>query len=482
MNPRERILAALLIGLIILGAGGFLGYKLFWQQRQDRLKLLDKLLKEKDEKQARLEQVEADRARLALWRELSLPADPEVARREYEKYLTGLMVRHGFEPGTFSVTPRQLDTKSSPTLANKTPIFTRLTFVVQAHPNMDSLVKMLEDFYRTGLLHEIKTLSILRPLTTTAQSRQGDLDVNMTVEALVVNGADNRAWLLPNVNRRLLDIDLATSLQRGPAGLGMALWAAGPTGPLGPQLLATSGRTYGAIAHKNIFLGRPPNTQDITPEWMAPHFVSLIDITRNDLRTESWLYDRLNGRAVRLRTTVPYETFPFVKDRKAGVVVRGSVARIDDRDLVYRVELNGKDRESHGSTDREAFYRLEKKDVSALLAEKLISPGDEGRVYRVDRGYWASLVADKVIEVPTYDKHSFRILLEREKEAPVEDEEQRNTVELVRGKIVRTEGRDYVVKVDESYHSLHVGQNLDDSLRRPLPGDQVRALKVAAKP
>src|SRR5262249_22830075 len=145
-----------------------------------------------------------------------------------------------------------------------------------ADATMPSLVGVLEEFYKTGLLHEVKSLSVQRQLTNTDPTRANELTVHMTIEALIVTGADKRSYVLPNIDRRLLAAALAAALQHGRTGLGMVLWAAGPSGPAGPGLLANrhsaatpSGeamadmffdtpRNYDAIAYKNVFLGRPP--------------------------------------------------------------------------------------------------------------------------------------------------------------------------------------------------------------------------------
>ena len=64
-----------------------------------------------------------------------------------------------------------------------------------------------------------------------------------------------RAQLLPGVDRRLLALDTVSVLQGGPAALALVPFAAGPTGPLGPHVLAHPPKEYANIAGKNIFTG-----------------------------------------------------------------------------------------------------------------------------------------------------------------------------------------------------------------------------------
>ena len=58
------------------------------------------------------------------------------------------------------------------------------------------LVEFLQGFYHTGLLHQIKTMQVQKPVAAAPQQQAGDLDINMTIEALVVSGAEDRKYLL----------------------------------------------------------------------------------------------------------------------------------------------------------------------------------------------------------------------------------------------------------------------------------------------
>ena len=98
------------------------------------------LKKEEEAKLTRLAEIEKQQAKLAAGSSLSLPGDPDMARLEYEKYLNQLFTRHKIATGR-EITPRNADTKSSPTIGpNKEPIYTKLTFTVQAYATMANLV------------------------------------------------------------------------------------------------------------------------------------------------------------------------------------------------------------------------------------------------------------------------------------------------------------------------------------------------------
>lgn len=343
MSPRERILAMCILAVLVVGASGFLFVQLVLNPMREKDTNIAVLQKDIDTKQTRVRQILADKPRLERLRQLSLPADADLARREYEKYLNDLMRSSSFTAGRYSVTPRPADSKTSPTVGNKVPVYTKLAFAVQAHTNLANLVTMLEGFYKTGLLQQIKNIQIQRPLTTSAGQTPGDLDINFTVEALSLTGASNRTWLLPNVDRRQLALDAVAGLRQAPVGLGMLTYAIGPTGPLGPGVLATPARNYESISHKNVFMGpqrsEEPRDERSSPEVEITRFVHLTDITRNERRSEAFFYDRYSNKKTRLRSEAGFDAFK-VLDSEGEAVVRGKVIKIEARDLIFRVDEN----------------------------------------------------------------------------------------------------------------------------------------------
>lgn len=342
MNPRERILALGVLAIIVVAVGAFLFHQLFFEPLQNRNASIVAMQDDLEKKEERVRQINAERQRLARYRQLSLPADANVARREYEKYLSELLRQCGVPGGSFTVTAQPIDAKSSPAITGKGPVYTKLPFAVQAHADLGVVVAILEKFYKTGLLHQIRNLQIQRPLTTSQGQRQGELDLTMRVEALIVAGTEPRAYLVPHIDRRLLAAHLAATMQRGPAALAYVPWIVGPTGPLGPGLLAEPPRQYATIASKNIFTGPPlpPATPEPTgDEVEVTQFVHLTDITHNALRSEAFLYDRYNNRKTRLRAEPGFDSFR-VQDGEGETLLRGRVIRIDQRDLVFRVDEN----------------------------------------------------------------------------------------------------------------------------------------------
>jgi hypothetical protein len=339
MNPRERLLALGVLSVVVLAGTAFLFHRLFWIPLESKTAQMQALQQDVDKKRERIRQVMADKRRLDRWQQLSLPPDVNLSLREYERYLSELVRQSGIPAGGLTITPRPPDTKSSPAVG-KVPVYTKLDFSVTGRTSLPHLVALLERFYRAPLLQQIKNLTIHRPLTRGPQQEQGDLDVTMTVEALILNGTDNRSHLLPNVNQRLLAVDvLVLNAQRsGAVGLAGIAWAVGPAGPLSPGSLAQPPRQYAAMADKNIFFGNQKAPVVKQRDSLDPtRFVHLVSITHNHEYTEASFYDQYNNRYINLRTDSGYDTFKIDDDR-GETAVHGKVMLIDQRNLVFRVD------------------------------------------------------------------------------------------------------------------------------------------------
>lgn len=307
MTTRERSLAMMLLGLIVVGGVGFFFYQFFMAPLNNRNQSIKTLQREIEKKNDRVAEVEMEKQKLQHWREISLPQDVALARREYAKHLEEMLKRSGFGQD-FSLVPKQADTKKVSTGASKKEPFTRLTFTVTgAHASLDSLVQFLDRFYRTNLLHQIKTLTVRRPSTLGTQQRASELDIDLTVEALIVAGAENRTTLMPASSTT------ATSV------------------------LARSEGQYDSISAKDIFFGPTPVQRASQADTMdvRPH-VYLTDITRErDREAEGWLYNRWTGKKQRLRASGGFNVL-FVQDGQDKVLARGQVVRVTDREIVFR--------------------------------------------------------------------------------------------------------------------------------------------------
>jgi hypothetical protein len=334
MTPRERIMAIIVVGLVVAAGGLFLFNVMFWKPLNEKEASIRTYRDDTDANDHKLEQTRLDQARLERLKLLSLPPNVDVAMREYGNYLTDLLIRSGFSSSEISVQPKKPDPK---VLAAKVkPSFIALDFDVDCPGKLDNVVRMLEGFYRTSLLHEIKMLSIDKKQLGGAAAQSGDLVVKMRIEALIVTGAEPRKYLLPNVSPRVLAAEVTAALTRGPAGLAWAAWAAGPSGPVGPTNLASLPRRYAAIAEKNIFVG-PSEAKLNEPPVNVAQFVYLTDISHDDKYLEGHLYNRWENRDTRLRK-IPGFDFFSIRDNNGTLLVSGKVIYMDARELVFEAE------------------------------------------------------------------------------------------------------------------------------------------------
>jgi hypothetical protein len=480
MNARERLLAILVVALVIVAGLGVVFYQFFLSPYQTKKANLAQLEKQGKAKEERIAEIAAQRPQLERYRQESLPADLDVAKREYQRYLELLLRNSGF--AQVSIADRKVGGRSVPTLANKTPVYTPLGFTVTGRATQESLVKMMEGFYRTGLLHQIKTLSVARPRTAQPGQGRTELDVSLTVDALVVQGADKRTTLMPTRDKRLVAADAFAAMSWGPTGLGAVLWAAGPYGPSGPRVLAEPERDYSALAFKNIFFG-PPVRQAAQPNQTqveALRFTTLNEITFSfgaSGRRTAMLYDVSANDKMRLKMLGGFNTFSLVRNSQGTTLVHGEVVKIDERSLVFRVGLNASDPEDKPPyyTDKEKIYRLSDKDLEALVRNNTVRSDDASRVFWVDKGRWDYLIADKMVTV-VGRAFAFRW-------------------DLVKGYVLSDDGNAVILRVDdkycayrydensrpqaahEGYCTLRIGGSVADALRTPLKDGEINEIK-----
>jgi len=266
MKSQDRVKVLLVGGVllfVVLGAGAFMFNSQFLGPRSIRLNALrDDNAKDENS----MQELEMAMPRLKQMQKLSLPADVHMAQQKYSAELE-VMLKDSLFPVDKTQVTSKLETRSN-VPASKRPPFTKLTFVVVAHGDLMSIVDFLDRFYRLPLLHRISNFRITRPLTVQPGQRQSELDFNITVEALVVEGAEKRDTLLPK-------------------------------GVPAPQRLGRSTLSqYQSIAGRNIFFGPAPSTDSSSmqtrEDFDEREFVKLTEITHCDKGTWATLYDQAN--------------------------------------------------------------------------------------------------------------------------------------------------------------------------------------------
>ena len=249
MTSRERVLVIIFLGCL-LPIGGWAGFHvLFWKPYsalRSRLETAQKEIAAKADEKAAIDadirQASELDPRLTRWEIDSLPdtssRDQDKIKShvaqvggEYQHEMEELLRRNHFQSpaGTPNINMQALTKppgdKPVPQLANKVPLYTRVAFKFKARSTYENLVKMLREFYQQDKLHQIYEITVtnptppstggrgtsgrgatgrgfgvpvvpggaLEPGVAEAGGRGGRdstlLDVEMTIEVLMVNGA-----------------------------------------------------------------------------------------------------------------------------------------------------------------------------------------------------------------------------------------------------------------------------------------------------
>jgi len=190
---REKILASIVGGLLVLAAGWFLLLSGDSRSAAQLRTELGRLEADVTGKQNLLEADARDAKRLAAWQRRALPSDRVVARSLYQNWLRGLANRVRF---------RQLNIECKEVELRRN-MFTRVSFSLKGHVGLADLTQFLYEFYTAGHLHQIRQMDI-KPLENSRE-----LDVNLTIEALSLPDADRKGQLSkePGDGLRLAKLD-----------------------------------------------------------------------------------------------------------------------------------------------------------------------------------------------------------------------------------------------------------------------------------
>lgn len=316
MNPRERVLLFVLLGILGVGGVAVAAYVWFVKPLRDYNARIAEAEEERDQKELQIKIVLAEKQRLEEARRLSLPANPDKALTEYAKYLRPLLRESGLADIEVQAPP-PVDPAKIPPLHSKKAGHVSLPYLVRAKGTLASLVAALERLQRTPVMHRVKMLNIDRA-DASAKEPTGKLNIQMTVEALLVHGAkpDQQTALKPDTS------------------LGL------PT-PKAP-------RQYAAIMDKNVFVGALPPPPPVAQKKETPPgpdddldvraYVRLV--STNPTAQEAHLRNlAFKTRELRIKSTPMsgYDTFRITNEEGTYTILKGKVLRIDQRDVYFLV-------------------------------------------------------------------------------------------------------------------------------------------------
>ena len=187
LQRREKILAGAALGILALALSCFFLFtgdgKTDQQLLEDEAKLTGEIAK----KQKLLEDAGREQARLVQWRRCSLPPEPVLARSLYQNWLQGLAGRANFH---------EVRLTASDAGARRDQC-TRISFVLNCTTKLGDLIQFMYEFYSAGYLHQIRKMDI-RPSNT-----PGELDVDMSIDALSLAAAESKDKLPPEAGHSL---------------------------------------------------------------------------------------------------------------------------------------------------------------------------------------------------------------------------------------------------------------------------------------
>jgi len=238
MKKREKMLAAGLVGILVLWQGSVMLNKFVFapvSERQEDIAARDKRVFNKK----RELNISDDAARkLKDWKKRSLPPDPVVATSLYQNWLIEQTAKASLTNPT--VTPNKF-------MQPKGDTYSVISATIKAQGTLERLCDFLYEFRRSGLLHRVARM------TLATDDHKGDpkLEIELTVEGLSLKDAPARSTLFsddkladlpiekPLRDRKTYSQLLAKNLfvrgYNGPPAPVRPVRPVGPTNPFGPE-------------------------------------------------------------------------------------------------------------------------------------------------------------------------------------------------------------------------------------------------------
>jgi len=275
VTPRDRTLAALLVGTLVGAVTGFVGYFLVYAPLQAKSTQGDALAAEVAEQEAKRDRIRKEMPRLQTALKRSLPANVDQSRQEYDAVITQLMRDAKVPRTSLTVKPKPVEGKAAPELAPKRPAYTRVGLeVTLTKVTLATVIDVLKRYYQLNLLQQITKFSVKRsdqakdvtPPAASLVADRADLDVTLITEAIILDGAETRRSLLP--------VSVGFGAVGGGAGLLTLEQSPVPARGLTPlqlvRTLAATDRDYSLLLVKDLFHGPPPPPLAVAAKEVVP--------------------------------------------------------------------------------------------------------------------------------------------------------------------------------------------------------------------
>ena len=191
MTPRERLLTAIVGGLMAILVG-YWGYSQIASSFRRRAAQRRQVIEETQRKQQILDRAIRTSQQMSHYESMSLPSNLEIARSQYQGWLSEILTLTEMQDPQVKVIAETRRADGS----------TILSLSVSGKGDLRQVTQLLAKFYEIHLLHRIRILP-LRPVPETKW-----LDVNMTVDALILASAPENQDLDVTSRSPLADVDM----------------------------------------------------------------------------------------------------------------------------------------------------------------------------------------------------------------------------------------------------------------------------------
>jgi hypothetical protein len=264
MTAREQLIAASAGGVTLLFVVGLVGYFVVLGPAFEKESQALKIETEAGDLELQLAKFKKEKLRLDVAVQRSLPANPDVARVEYDAALADLLRDSGVPRSAITIHPSGVSSSSVPEIAPKTPAYKRLGVeIVLKKVSLANVIDVLRRYYALNLLQQITKFTVkhandANDVPPAARGSRvadvADLDVTLVTEAIILDGAEPRRSLLP----------VSPGFTALGGGVGLAAIQQSPKVARGltpmqlAQTLASADRDYSLLLVKDIFHGPPP--------------------------------------------------------------------------------------------------------------------------------------------------------------------------------------------------------------------------------